>query len=279
MRKNLTDFIKRFILAATLCGLAAHLPAHAASSDWTGTKGGKLRLVALPPDPSGIIRGFIEIVPEAGWHTYWKVPGSGGIPPQITLKSGGNAVLDRIDFPPPHIFEDAGLRDYGYESRVMLPLTIHQPTPGLASSLDASVFIGLCSDICVPFQTTVSVKLAPDEMANAAETALVKAATALLPEPPGADLGVVDATATPEGDGLRVTLRIPPGADAQDVELIVIGPDEQPFGAPKVLTAEGATVTFEAHPLAGSPQTVSGAKLDLVALAAGRAMETAVVAK
>lgn len=271
----------RFIPALALFALLLAAPspsAWAASSDWIGTKGGKLRLVALPPDAGGTIRGFIEIAPEDGWHTYWKVPGSGGIPPQVTLKDGGNARLERLDFPAPRIFDDGKLRDFGYDSRVMLPVTFKQDKPGAPSSIDASIFIGLCADICIPFQAEVSVHVSPDDRTRPTELSLVNAANAMLPEAPSADFAVEDARRTADGAGVAVTVRLPAGADASAASVILIGPDGQPLSRPKLTATDNNGLTAEATPLNGQGDALSNKPLDVLVLAAGRAMETTVIA-
>jgi DsbC/DsbD-like thiol-disulfide interchange protein len=273
---------KRFILATALAVLslsAMALPAWSASSPWIGTKGGKLRLVALPPDAQGLIRGFVEITPEDGWHTYWKVPGSGGIPPQVSLKDGGNVKLEKLDFPAPRVFDDGNLRDFGYDARVMLPVTLKQETTGQPSTVDASVFIGLCSDICVPFQAEVSVKVAPDDKPKPAELALVNAANALLPEAPGADFSVEEARATEDGQGVVLKLRLPAGADAGAADIIVIGPDGQPLSRLMRRTSETGTLFAEARLPGGSTAGLAGKSLTILALSASRAMETTVTLK
>ncbi len=133
------------------------------------------------PDAQGIIRGFVEIAPEAGWHTYWKVPGSGGIPPQVTIRDGGNVRLSKLEFPAPRVFEDGGLRDFGYDARVMLPLTLTQEKVGASSSVNASIFIGLCGYLRA-FPGGCVGQARPDDKPKSTELALVNAASALLPE-------------------------------------------------------------------------------------------------
>lgn len=276
MTMRFKTFTQRFILtAAAIFALAAPaVPALAASSPWIGTKGGKLRLVALPPDAQGAIRGFVEIAPEDGWHTYWKVPGSGGIPPQITIREGGNVKLERIDFPAPRVFDDGKLRDFGYDARVMLPITLHQESVGAPSSINASIFIGLCADICVPFQADVSVKVSPEDKVKPAEAALVNAATALLPEAPGADFSVEEARATQDGQALVLKLRLPEGADTDTTDVIVIGPDGQPLSRPTRKVADAGMLSAEVRVPAGASTGLTGKTVSVLVVAASRAMET-----
>lgn len=273
-------FTRLAILVAAFLPLPGMvLPAAAATSEWIGTRGGKLRLVALPPEMDGSLRGFIEIAPDDGWHTYWKVPGSGGIPPQVTLKEGGNVRLERLDFPAPRIFEDGDLRDFGYDTRVMLPLSLKQDRPGQPSTISASIFIGLCADICVPFQANATVRVAPGDKPKPAEVALVNAAHALLPEAPGPDFAIETAQTTPDGKGVALTLRIPAGADAATTDVIVIGPDRQPLGKLTRLTSPEGRLVGEVKPALADAEPMRGRVLDIVAISGSRAMETTVTVK
>jgi DsbC/DsbD-like thiol-disulfide interchange protein len=275
MIKRFIVLTKRVTCMALL--LALPLPALAASSDWTGTEGGKMRIVALPPSADGTVSGFLEIAPEDGWHTYWKVPGSGGIAPQVTLKDGNNIRLERLDFPAPRVFEDGAIRDFGYDTRVMLPITLKQDRPGAPSRIDASIFIGLCADVCVPFQAELSLTVSPDEKPKPAEVALVNAAKALLPEAPSADFAVDAARATDEGGGALLSLRLPAGTDPAAADLVIIGPDGKAFGKSKRIAAEGSSLIVEAGPPGSATGgSLAGKTLDVLVLAGSRALETTV---
>lgn len=276
MSKRVIAFIKRFIIAAALSALPV-APALAASSDWTATKGGKLRLVAMPPETDGTIRGFIEIMPQDGWHTYWKVPGSGGIPPQVMIKDGSNATLAALDFPPPRIFTDGKLRDFGYDGRVMLPITLKQIDATKPSTIGASIFIGLCANICVPFQANVSVTVAPGDKASPADRALVRAADAMLPEKPGPDFAVETSETSKDGQTVRLSLKLPPGSDPASATFILVGTDGEALSAPTVAAAVNGVVTIEAQRIGGG--VLTGQTIDLLASAAGRAMETTIALK
>lgn len=234
-------------------------------------------MIALPPQKDGTVHAVLEIAPDPGWHTYWKVPGSSGIPPQITVHAGGNIALQRIDFPAPRVFTDGRMRDFGYDSAVLLPLTLKQAEPGKPATLAADVFVGLCSTICVPFQTTLSLKLDPSDTADAREAALLNAARASLPEPEANDFGVVESHLSADGRAVTVSLILPPGADAASARFIVTGPDGLVFGEHRVVKTEGNHVTIAAAPVfLKDGVTLKGAPLQLLAEAAGRAMETSI---
>lgn len=257
-----------------LLTLFATGPALAASSPWTSTEGGKLRLVALPPSPDGIIRGFLEIVPDDGWHTYWKVPGSGGIPPQITLKPGGNADLVATDFPPPRVFESGNLRDFGYDSGVRLPLTVRQAKLHENSTIAADIFVGLCAKICVPFQTSLSVTLDEGGKATPAETALVKAALASLPEGQSSDFKINGAELSGDGKSANVSVLLPPGSDAASASLVAVTTDGEALARPTLISSSGQTAVFSLTGIGSEGLSLQGRTIDILIQAAGRAMET-----
>jgi DsbC/DsbD-like thiol-disulfide interchange protein len=117
-----------------------------AASDWVETEGGAMRVVAAPADPQGHVRGILEITLEPGWKTYWRDPGDGGIPPSLTNKADGAAIA--LAFPVPERIKEGDLNFLGYHAAVAFPFTIDADIKGV--TLDA--FVGICSDICVPFQ-------------------------------------------------------------------------------------------------------------------------------
>jgi DsbC/DsbD-like thiol-disulfide interchange protein len=261
------------LIAAVVCLISSG--ALAASTPWSSTEGGKLRLIALPPASNGSVEAVLEIVPDAGWHTYWKVPGSGGIPPQLSLKDGGNITLQSVSFPPPQIFENGNLRDYGYDSTVRLPLSLKQEQAGQPSSIEASVFVGLCAQVCVPFQTSLSLKLNPEDKATSVETVQVRAAKALLPEAPGEDFKVLDARLSADGKSVTATVKLPPGADIDSSSFIVTTADGVAFKKPDVAASSDGLATISASPVfLEDGKTLKGRPLDLLVKAAGRAMET-----
>ena len=117
-----------------------------------------MRLVALAPDADGHIRAALQIEPEPGWITYWREPGDSGIPPQVSPAPEGNVALEKVAFPVPKLITVGKVKEIGYDAPVTLPLDF-RVTGDRPDKLDVTVFIGLCKDICIPFQTALSVPL------------------------------------------------------------------------------------------------------------------------
>ncbi len=73
----------------------------------------------------GPIQTVIHMKVEAGWHTYWKNPGEGGIPIQIEAKLAEGWTLGEIQYPAPKRFTTGELPSIGYEGEIFLPVTIY----------------------------------------------------------------------------------------------------------------------------------------------------------
>ena len=91
----------------------------------------------------------LEITMPEGWHTYWRAPGEVGIPPLFDWSGSEGVRRVSVSWPVPQVFEDGGVRSYGYETRVVLPLRV-ELAPGATPHLALSGDIGVCKDICVP---------------------------------------------------------------------------------------------------------------------------------
>ncbi|MEN9895034.1 MAG: hypothetical protein RIR97_886 [Pseudomonadota bacterium] len=127
--------LMRLALVLFLAGLPLLHPvmAEAASSEWAQTAGGRMRLVALPPEQDGTVPAILQIELDKGWKTYWREPGAAGIPPHVTLRDGGNVSFSGLRFPAPMIFDDGKIRDYIYTQSVSLVLKAKRIAPGLSA--------------------------------------------------------------------------------------------------------------------------------------------------
>ena len=198
----------------------------AASSDWAVNEGGRMRLVLLPADPDGRREGALVIEPNSGWITYWKEPGDVGIPPALTLSPGSTAVIESIGFPVPKVLDNSGMRDVGYDHAVTLPLVI----AGLGADTDTltvNAFIGVCKNICIPFQADLTVALSSGDAAVAEEASMISAARQRLPDAPSDDFAVTHYAMRSDLKQLDLTLRLPVGTT--EPQVFVSGPSGHVF--------------------------------------------------
>jgi DsbC/DsbD-like thiol-disulfide interchange protein len=229
--------------------------------------------VVLPEQADGTIPALLDIRLAPGWKTYWRNPGQSGIPPSVSLPGASGLVLESIRFPVPKTFDDGFSSYIGYDRSVGLPLTLKRNEAGSAPArFSASVFLGVCKDICIPMQAELSVDLTSGVAADAEEAAIVAAAEAALPEAPSPGFTVTDARWTPDGKSLAVTFSAP---GPTEPEVFVSGPDGFQFGSGAVPARTGASYRVEV-PLLHKPRgaSLSGVPILFTADSGGRSMET-----
>lgn len=106
-----------------------------------------LRVFTLPAkiQAGDLLDVGLDFTMEPGWHIYWRNPGDSGTPPRVEV-TGGHLmewrwpVPERLPLPP--------LTNYGYEARVVFPITV-KPEPG-ARELQLDFEWLVCKVECVP---------------------------------------------------------------------------------------------------------------------------------
>lgn len=262
------------LLAGTLAlALLSGVAAHAATSDWVDNDGGRMRLVALPPDAQGHIRAALQIEPQPGWITYWREPGESGIPPQVTVKPMSGITLEKASYPTPKQITVGKIREIGYDMPVTLPLEFRadgeQPT-----SLDLTAFIGLCKDICIPFQADFSLPLPADAQPTPRELSLLDAAKSLLPQPPSSDFSLQSHSVSVDAKNLSLRLTLPDSAgDAPAI--YVTGPAGYVFFQQSNGKREGANYSADIE-ISKLPKNyeIKGKSWGILVVDGDRAMET-----
>ncbi|WP_221121046.1 protein-disulfide reductase DsbD domain-containing protein [Rhizobium lentis] len=267
----------RRLLMAVMSVTAALVPfcsAQAEMSAWAEAEGGRMRLVALAPDAGGKVRAALQIEPKPGWITYWREPGNAGIPPQVTIAPASGVTLDAIAYPVPKHFFNGGIEDIAYDAPVTLPLSLTAEGKGEVK-IDATAFIGICKDICIPFQTNFSLKLAPATQSHPQEEAILAAADATLPKPPSADFKVAAYAVSPDSKTLSLTLALPDGGRGAAPDIIVTGPSGYAFTKQRGGQRDGATFKTDIE-IGKLPKNynISGKRWGVLVIDGGRAMET-----
>lgn len=262
-----------FAALLALAPLCLAQGAQAAMTPWATNQGGKMRIIALAPEPDGTLRGALQIEPESGWITYWKEPGQAGIPPQITLSASQGMTLEKLEFPVPRLFTNEGLKDLGYDHAVTLPFTLRIDDLQKPLTLNASAFIGLCRNICIPFQAQFKLDLGEAKGLPLEENLILDKARQSLPEKPSTDFAVTHYALTGGNESLNLGLRLPDGADAP--QIFVAGPNGHVlFDQKNPQTTQGVyrvDMPVGRLPKAYEPK---GKSWDILVIAGRRAMET-----
>jgi DsbC/DsbD-like thiol-disulfide interchange protein len=275
MSINLQRFGKTpaLLTVFAIVGLASG-QAIAATSDWATSEGGRMRVVALSPDAAGHIRAALQIEPKPGWITYWREPGESGIPPQLTVAADGNVVLRSIAYPAPKPLTIGSIEEIGYDSAVSLPLDLKVANKGNAVRLDLTAFIGMCRDICIPFQANFSLPLSDAGPTASEEATILSAAAASLPQAPSPDFDVRSHALSADGKVLSLSLTLPNAAGTPPL-VYVTGPSGYVFF--KQANARLGDKTFDVDIAIGKlPKTYTahGKKWGVLVVQGDRAMET-----
>ena len=240
---------------------------------WAENEGGRMRIIVLAPEKDGTVQGALQIEPKAGWITYWKEPGQAGIPPQITLSPGEGITLKDIAFPVPKPFESGSVRDLGYDHPVTLPFTLSVIDPDRPLKLNASAFIGLCRNICIPFQAEFELDLSKAKGLPLEENLILDKAARSLPERPSADFDIKSHALTNDRQTLSLAVRLPQASQAP--QIYVAGPDGHVlFDQEKGRMADGlyrVEMPVGKLPKGYDPK---GKNWDILVVAGSRAMET-----
>src|SRR5271155_5922844 len=129
----------------------------------------------------------LELNIRDGWHTYWRNPGDSGQATSIKWQMPPGFTAGDIVWTTPHRFELPPLVNYGYAKHAVHLVNITAPKdlrPGTPVVLSAKASWLVCSDVCIPEDAELRLKLpvtAEPGAVNAANAALFAAARAELP--------------------------------------------------------------------------------------------------
>ena len=104
----------------------------------------------------------IEITLAPGWHTYWRVPGANGVPPEFDWSGSGNLKAVAYEWPRPVVFDSYGEATIGYKERLTLPVVLTPARAGAPVEAALDLFFGVCKDICIPAEARLEARLDPD---------------------------------------------------------------------------------------------------------------------
>jgi len=172
-----------------LLGLLLASPAaFALTGNTVATDNVKARLVsemsAIAPGQSFWVALEFDI--RDGWHTYWRNPGDSGQATKLTWQLPPGFKAGDIVWTTPHRFEIPPLVNYGYAKHAVHLVNITAPKDlpvGAPVVLSAKASWLVCSDVCIPEDASLQLKLPVNAQAGAdpADAALFTAARGELP--------------------------------------------------------------------------------------------------
>ncbi|MGH6819733.1 MAG: protein-disulfide reductase DsbD domain-containing protein, partial [Methylocella sp.] len=117
---------------------------------------------------------------DAGWKTYWRMPGEAGIPPQFDWKKSKGIAGVEVLYPLPERLQDASGETIGYAGRVIFPVLAKLAADATDASLHLDLFLAVCKDICIPAKAQAAV---PVGRTNAQDLGLLEAWAKRVPVP------------------------------------------------------------------------------------------------
>lgn len=128
----------------------------AAETPWTEASQSRARFLTGTLHEK-TLQGALEIELSPGWHTYWKISGDAGLPPEFDWSASRNVEKVDVSWPSPERFSEAGLVTMGYKDSFILPLEVALKDPSQGTELGLKLQLMLCNQICIPETIALSV--------------------------------------------------------------------------------------------------------------------------
>jgi len=131
------------------------------SSGWAVTDIANFRLISGVSNigPSNKVPLGLEFELKDGWKIYWRNPGDAGYPPEINFENSENLSEIKWFWPAPKRFIFEGMQNFGYEKKVVFPITVTLKTAKEPLVLQANITALACKDICVPLDGSLNLTI------------------------------------------------------------------------------------------------------------------------
>ena len=264
-------------LAVLSLGSAGAL-AEDGASDWFTTDQGRLRLVNAGAEPGsdGSLLLGLEFRLAPGWKIYWRAPGDAGYPPAVDWRESENLAGTTMLWPSPHRFTLFGIDTVGYSDAVVLPIRAKLVNAAAATHLVANVDYLTCSQICVPYQTSLALEVPAPTAGPSNFAPLVSQYLAQVPGDGAREgLALKEASIEP-GRKPALLLKIQTAQALAAPDAFVEGPPGIGFGRPVALLSPDRATTLLRIPVEGDPgaaEGLVGTALSVTLVDGQRAME------
>ena len=111
-------------------------------------------------------RFALKLVPDDGWHTYWKNPGDTGIASQLNWQLPADFRAGDLEWPVPERIDYQGATNFGYHGETWLfsqlaipPSAKNNDSSPTEITLKAQAQWLLCKEICIPGTADLQLRL------------------------------------------------------------------------------------------------------------------------
>ena len=194
------------------------------------------------------------------WKTYWRAPGSAGIPPQFDWSGSQNVRSVALHWPSPQVISLNGMQSIGYLDQLVLPLEVVARDPSKPVDLRLQLALGICKDICMPAALSLTGTL----IGPGAKDALITTALNNRPKT-AAEVGLTAITCalSPIADGMRLDARLGLPRQGSPETVVFETADATIWVAEATATRDGPTLTAATDLV---PQTAAPFTLDRSAI-------------
>jgi suppressor for copper-sensitivity B len=133
-------------------------------SPWEGKAPAQSRLILESAQfaGTGTQRAGVQIKLDPGWWTYWRAPGSSGMPPMFDWSGSENLAEEpEMIWPMPLRSVAFGEALNLYKNEVVFPVEFRAADPAKPVKLHLKVAYGICRDVCIPKAAEHEVILPP----------------------------------------------------------------------------------------------------------------------
>ena len=262
---------KAALWALALCAMA---PTFAAQPLAAQTQDDVLSAEILPGwrDAAGHYMTALHLRLAPGWKTYWRAPGSAGIPPVFDWSGSRNLGQVRLMWPSPTVIRTNGMQSIGYLDDLILPIALTPADPSTPLDVALRIDLGICHDICMPATLTLTAHLSGPGAPDAAITA----ALAARPRSPSeAGLTAITCDVTPIADGLHLTahLTLPDQGGSETVVVETADPTVWVAEAASSRAGPRLTAATDLVATSGAPFALDRSGVTVTVLSPGQSVE------
>lgn len=217
----------------------------AASSEWQDAEGARVRVVTQSiPDDNGVLKAIVEVDLEPGWKTYWREPGSSGIPPLFNFSNSKNIKDVKVHYPVPIMISDETGSYAGYKKSLAFPIDLKTKNAGDKIHLQADIFLGVCNEICVPISANINLDL-KEFQTSVEQNVLIENARFNLPTKPAQDFNLKQAEYVSNTNSVEFELTLPAFYPPNmQPEVFIQSPEKWPMSQPKLIKTDDGSVRF-----------------------------------
>lgn len=182
----------------------------------------------------------VSMVPEKGWHGYWKLPGDAGFPTKLNWDLPSGATADEPAYPVPTTLVIAGLMNHVFDKPYALLVPVHIPL-GLVSGTPFPInlkaqYLVCTAAICVPEEAEAHLSLTiGDGVVDSARSKQFDAWRQALPRPIGSPTHYER-----KGRDIRFVFPLPSSLSVKSPHLFISTEDAVTNNAPQLFKREGA---------------------------------------